>query len=428
MNAPSNSPAPSPPAPSADFRKVLILLGMGWSFTNIAYAIYTIPLNFVLKDELKLTAPQMATFMALGIASNYVKALAGIVTDNIPLFGTRRRHYLLISLFLCGLGWLALGLVPRQYNVMLFTFMAAYSMVMIISTTLGGVMVEAGIRFNAAGRLTAQRIAMFKVGNLAGDPIGGLLQKLPFLVTMSCTAALHFILIPVVWNGVREPGGAKADKEALRSAWRQFVGLFRNKILWSAVLMIVLIGASPGFGTPLFLYQTETLGFDAKFLGMMGLIAAVAGMVGAFVYAKLCTRLPMVKLLITSIVVHGLGTLFYLLYKDRTSAILISALEGVALTLAILPVYDLAARGTPKGSEALGYAVMMSFWNIAVSLSNVSGSWIYEKFQWSFRDLVWLNSGTTLLVLLVVPFLPKALVGRRDGESLQESTDKVEAH
>lgn len=420
----SPSTAINDPARSADFRKTLLLLGLGWSLTNIGYAIYTIPLNFVLKDELKLTAPQMATFMALGISANYVKALAGIVTDNIPLFGTRRRHYLLISLFLCGLGWLALGLVPRQYNVMLLTFIAAYSMVMVISTTLGGVMVEAGIRFNAAGRLTAQRIAMFKVGNLAGDPIGGFLQKLPFLVTMGCTAALHFILIPVVWMGVREPGGAKADMGAVRMAGRQFISLFRNRVLWSAVLMIMLIGASPGFGTPLFLYQTETLGFDARFLGMMGLIGAVAGMVGAYVYARLCTRLPMKQLLITSIIVHGLGTLFYLLYKDPVSAILISALEGVALTLAILPVYDLAARGTPKGSEALGYAVMMSFWNIAVSLSNVSGSWIYQKFQWSFRDLVWLNSGTTLLVLAVVPFLPKELVGRRDGQSMEP----VETH
>lgn len=419
MSASEIPPTPAAaPSDSADFRKILILLGLGWAFTNIGYAIYNLPLKFVLKDELKLDAPGIAAFMALGVASNYVKALAGIVTDNIPLFGTRRRHYLLVSLFLCGCGWLALGLVPRTYNWMLYTFMAAYTMVMIISTTFGGVMVEAGIRFNAAGRLTAQRIGMFRVGVLAGDPIGGLLVKFPLIVTMCGSALLHFALLPVVWFGLREPGGAKADLDAVRKSGRQFVGLFSNRILWSAVGMIVLIAASPGFGTPLFLYQTNVLGFDGPFLGMMGLVSAGTGIAGALLYARLCTRLPMKRMLVASILVHGFGTLFYLLYRDRTSALLITALEGVAQTLAMLPVYDLAARGTPRGSEALGYAVMMSFWNLTNSLSDYTGSLIFKNFHWTFRDLVWLNAGTTLLVLFVVPFLPKALIGKRDGDDM----------
>ena len=417
MSAPSPSAAEPRPADSADFRKILILLGLGWAFTNIGYGIYNIPLKFVLKEELKLDAPGIATFMALGVASNYVKALAGIVTDNIPLFGTRRRHYLLVSLFLCGAGWLALGFVPRTYNWMLYTFMAAYTMVMIISTTFGGVMVEAGIRFNAAGRLTAQRIGMFRVGVLAGDPIGGMLKQFPFHVTMMGSAVLHFALLPVVWFGLKEPGGAKTDKAALAKAGREFLSLFKNRILWWAVLMIVLIAASPGFNTPLFLYQTDTLGLDAKFLGWMGLVNAATGLVGAWVYSRLCVRFPMKRMLLASIVVHGLGTLFYLLYRDAKSAILITALEGVAQTLAILPVYDLAARGTPRGSEALGYAVMMSFWNLTNSLSDITGSYIFKTWGWSFKDLVWLNAGTTLLVLFVVPILPKALIGRRDGDA-----------
>src|SRR5205807_5605718 len=150
----------APPAPG--FRQMALLLAVGWALTNIAYAIYDLPLKFVLKDELHLDAQKISLFFALGVFSNYVKPLAGILTDSVPLFGTRRRHYLLFSLFLCGTGWLVLGIVPRRYTVMLVTFAITYTMVMVISTTLGGVMVEAGQRFHAAGRLTAQRIAMFR--------------------------------------------------------------------------------------------------------------------------------------------------------------------------------------------------------------------------------------------------------------------------
>ena len=178
--------------PTPGFQQMATLLALGWALTNIAYALYDLPLKFVLKEQLHLDARQISTFFALGVFSNYIKPLAGVLTDSVPLFGTRRRWYLLGSLTLCGLGWLVLGLVPKRYGPMLVTFAITYTMVMVISTTLGGVMVEAAQRFQAAGRLTAQRIAMFRMGTLAGGPMGGLLATLPLLVPLGFSALLHF--------------------------------------------------------------------------------------------------------------------------------------------------------------------------------------------------------------------------------------------
>jgi predicted MFS family arabinose efflux permease len=121
-------------------------------------------------------------------------------------------------------------------------------------------------------------------------------------------------------------------------------------------------------------------------------------------------------LLIASVIVHAVGTLFYLFYRSPATAVAITALEGVTVTLAVLPVYDLAARGTPRGSEALGYSVMMSVWNLTNSLSDWVGSTLFTHYGLTFQHLTWLNAGTTALVLLAVPFLPKALLQRRDGE------------
>src|SRR5205807_4002273 len=118
------TPGNAPPAPG--FRQMALLLAVGWALTNIAYAVYDLPLKFVLKDELHLDAQKISLFFALEVFSNYVKPLAGILTDSVPLFGTRRRHYLLFSLFLCGTGWLVLGIVPRRYSVMLITFAITY--------------------------------------------------------------------------------------------------------------------------------------------------------------------------------------------------------------------------------------------------------------------------------------------------------------
>jgi len=262
------------------------------------------------------------------------------------------------------------------------------------------------------------------VGTLAGGPNGGYLATLPLIVTMSFSAALHFVLIPVVWFGLREPGTARVNRQVWRDAGRQLRALGQSKVVLAAAGMIFLIAASPGFGTPLLFYQTDTLGFSKPFLGTLTLIGAVFGLLAATFYHRACQRGSMQRILIVSILIHALGTLFYLFYHSRATAIGITALEGATQTLAVLPVYDLAARGTPKGSEALGYSVMMSVWNLTSSLSDWTGSFLFSHFGLTFSHLVWLNAGTTALVLLVMPFLPRTLLEQKDDQAIVKlSTD-----
>src|SRR5437899_5232933 len=73
-------------APLPGFQQMALLLALGWSLTNIAYAIYDLPLTFVLKDELRLNPQQISTFFAIGVFSNYLKPAAGILVDSVPLF------------------------------------------------------------------------------------------------------------------------------------------------------------------------------------------------------------------------------------------------------------------------------------------------------------------------------------------------------
>src|SRR5689334_426323 len=105
MQTPSGTVLPRPTREGRQqtlgFLSLVLLLG--WLGTNLGYSIADLPFRFLLKDRLHLSASQMSGFMALAIFTNYIKPLAGILTDSVPLFGTRRRHYLLFSLGLCGL-------------------------------------------------------------------------------------------------------------------------------------------------------------------------------------------------------------------------------------------------------------------------------------------------------------------------------------
>src|SRR5579862_5693647 len=78
-------------------RDLALLLAMGWLVTNLALSIADLPLKYLLKDSLRLNAAAVAAFFALGNFTNYIKPIAGLFTDSVPLLGTRRRHYLLVG-------------------------------------------------------------------------------------------------------------------------------------------------------------------------------------------------------------------------------------------------------------------------------------------------------------------------------------------
>lgn len=98
---------------------------------------------------------------------------------------------------------------------------------------------------------------------------------------------------------------------------------------------------------------------------------------------------------------------------------LIESQNGFFSGFAEVVLIDLAARATPKGCEGLGYSLILSFRNVALFGADIVGSYLVDH-KWSFANLVYLNAGTTAIVLVLVPFLPAVLMRSKD-ESRQES-------
>lgn len=397
---------------AGDFRRRSLVIAIGWLTTNLGLQIATLPLKFVLKDEVMLSAGVLSSFFAFGNFSNYIKPLAGVMTDSIPLCGTRRRHYLLFSLLATGIFWVLLSLVPRSYAWMLPVYTIMYVGVVFTSSTLGGVMVEAGNHFRAAGRLTAQRIAMFKLAEITGGWLGGFMATFPFVAPACIGAGLHFALIPFLMRFLPPEEPVKLKEGVWAEVARQGRVLIQSRTLLGAAGMIFLLAAAPGLNTPLFFYQTNVLGFSKPFVGFLNTITASAGILAAIVYYPLCRRYSLRSIVATSIVVHALGALFYLGYRTSESAMIISAISGMTATFAMLPVYDIALRATPRGSEAIGYALMMSMWNLTNALSDVTGSFIFEKLDRNLTPLIFIDAATTLIVIAAVPFMPRDLSTR----------------
>ncbi len=295
------------------------------------------------------------------------------------------------------------------------------AMLVIGSTVVGGLLVEAGQRYGATGRLTSARYFVMNLCLLLGGPLGGFLAARSFGLSTAACAGIAFSVVPNAVVLLREVPTAQRRSEVWTNAWAHLKTLMHSGTLWSAAGLLFLVYISPGFGTPLYYYQTDTLKFSQQFIGNLGFISGSLGLLGAVVYGLLCQRLSLRPLLALGIVCSVIITMFYLSYRSATAAMFIEGGAGLFATLAELPLMDLAARATPKGSESLGFAVMMSVRNGAQAFSDILGSMLIDRYHIGFSNLVWLNAGTTALVLLVIPFLPGVLMDRRDGAAAAAS-------
>lgn len=68
----------------------------------------------------------------------------------------------------------------------------------------------------------------------------------------------------------------------------------------------------------------------------------------------------------------------YLLYFSVPRARVIDTINGFGFTMAECAPIELAIRATPKGSEGLGFSLMMSVRNLALFGSDIFGSWLLD--------------------------------------------------
>ena len=423
----ASNPVPLVRSPG-DLRRMFFLVSAGLFITSMGQpgVIGQLPFLFLFKNEFHFNAAQQANFFAIATFAWYLKPLSGLLCDSFPLFGTRRRSYLLLSAAVAAVAWSLFAIAPRTYASFFWLMVLLNAAMVIASTTIGGVLVEAGQEGSATGRLASVRYGIDGVINIIAGPVGGWLAAKAFGYTAGIGALLMFSLVPLTLGLVKEERGARRNLQVWSAAAVQFRLIMRSKTMWAAAALLLFVFMAPGFGIALRYYQQDVLKFSTQFIGRLQALSGVGGILATILYAVLCRRLSLKPLLLGGILLNAISSVLYLWYQSAMSAMVIDTSNGFLAVLGILPLFDLAARATPRGSESFGYALLMSVYNIAVfAISNPIGSWLYELpspvWHHNLTRLIWLNTGTSLIAFVLVPFLPQILLTHRDGKAAEGS-------
>lgn len=408
------------------YTNAAILVVVGVLATTLAQTgvLAGLPLANMLKNELHASRSVSAAFLFLSGLPWYFKPFAGIFTDAFPIFGSRRRSYLLISTALSVAAWAALYFTPHQYNPLLWVCIGINLFMVVASTVVGGFMVEIAQATGGSGRLSSIRNMASAVVTLINSPIAGYLASIAFSWTCVACGAVMFILFPATWFLLKEQRQHVDSDQVLANFNHQFNNIVSARTLWAAAALTLLVFIAPGFSTALFYKQQNELHMmpntgPGGWFGsqaFLGTIAGVFSLISPFVYLLVCRRLNLRWMLAICLAMATSTTLLYLFYSSVFNARIIAGLDSFAGASAEVALMDLAVRATPRGSEGLGFSLMVSVRNLALFGTNWMGSAILDKYNLPFSDLVLANAATTALAVPLVFLLPAVLVRARDAD------------
>lgn len=361
-----------------------------------------LPFCAILKGELGLSPAEMARFFALAWIAWCLKPLAGVLSDQLRLFGTRRRYWLLLSGSLGAAAWGVAALVPRSYGWLLAVAVALSTITAIGNTAAGGLLVDLGRSGGSTSQLSSVRVIVMNSASLIGGPLGGWLAGRWFGWTCATGAALLILMACCVALLLREaaPGAPEAaPAKGLRELYRAL----RRPGLWWVIGLTFMFYGVPGFQTALYYFKRDDLGFTDQEIGLLVMLNCAGGMLGALCYFRLCRRFELGALLRAGIVLSACCSALYLAYRSRAAAVALEPIAGFMSIIGVMPLQDLTARTAPPHHEASGYALILSVGNLAITLSEVMGTEIMRHTGIALSSLIGINALASLPALLLVP-------------------------
>lgn len=432
-------------------------------FVQGAMAISQLAVSFFLKDDLGLSPAEVASMVGITMLPWTVKPLYGLISDGFPVFGYRRRPYLLLSSVLGIFAWASMALwVSTPFWAI--AMIAVGSLSLAFSDAIIDALIVQRARLETdgdAGSLQSFSWMASSVGAIASAYLSGYFLEhfgarfvfevtaiLPLLVGIAAFAIADprmstvYTAAPNVSTNNLEPATLSRNSQrwmSLKFNLLQLRQALTNKAIWLPAAFLFLWQATPSADTAFFYFTTNELKFNPEFLGTIRFFASWAGLLGVWLFQRFFKTVPTRKIFFwTTIISTLLGLTSLLLVThvnrllgidDRWFSLGDSLILTVAGRIAFMPVLVLAARICPEGIEATLFAVLMSVINISALCSFQLGAGLTHLLgitESNFNNLwllVLIANISSLLPLPLLSWLPDEKNDQSE-ETTQKSVQK----
>ncbi|GBE94245.1 folate/biopterin family MFS transporter [Nostoc cycadae] len=388
--------------------------------------------SFFLKDELLLSPAEVSAMLGVVAIPWMIKPLFGFMSDGLPIFGYRRRPYLILSGILGAIAWVSMATIVHSswaatMAIALSSLAIAVSDVIVDSLVVERARVESQAD---AGSLQSLCWGATAFGGLVTAYFSGmLLEHFTTRTIFLITATFPLIVSGVAWLIAESPVNKdtndtnNANSLSIKHQLTQLRQAVSQKTIWLPAAFVFILQATPTAESAFFYFSTNELHFEPEFLGRVRLVTSLASLCGIWIFQRFLKSVPFRVIFGWSTVISavlGMTMLLLVTHTNRTLGIddrWFSLGDSLILTvmgqIAYMPVLVLAARLCPPGVEATLFALLMSVFNLAGMVSYEVGAiimhWlgITESNFDSLWILVIITNLSTLLPLAFLQWLPK---------------------
>lgn len=387
--------------------------------------------SFFLKDELQLSPVEVSALLGIVALPWMIKPLFGFISDGLPIFGYRRRPYLVLSGILGAGAWVSLGTIVNSswaatIAIALSSLSVAFSDVIVDSLVVERARVETQAK---AGSLQSLCWGATAMGGLMTAYFSGLLLEYFSTRTVFLVTAFFPLIISVVaWLIAETPinkDTIKPQANNLLSTSNQIKQLGKaitQKVIWIPTAFIFLWQSTPSGEAAFFYFFTNELHFQPEFLGRVHLVTSLASLIGIWIFQRFLKSVPFRVICGWSIIISAALRMTMLILVTHTNRALgiddqwfslgDSLILAVMGQIAFMPLMVLAARICPLGIEATLFALLMSIFNLGGAISREFGALIMHWLGITENnfDTLWLlviiTNVIALVPLLFIKFLP----------------------
>ncbi len=321
-----------------------------------------------------------------------LKPLYGLISDALPIFGSRRRSYLWLCSGAAALALAALALAPVDAGLVLVIGVAAATLAIAFAdVVVDAHMVEVTQPRGLTGLVqSVQWAAIYTAAALAAAVGGRLSAAGADRVAFAAAAVGSLVMLALTLAAVHDQSPATVDVGPVRSdmpaipirarlaeALRALVAASREPGLRIAAAFLALWSFSPGYGAVHDYHLTRGLGLPETVYGDAAAVHAIACAGAAALYGLYCRRVPLPRLLHAAIALGVVSTAACALAQDPASLMWTNAIGGAAYMSATLTQLDLAARLCPPAVAGSVFASLMALQNLSLGVAGWLGGYAY---------------------------------------------------
>jgi BT1 family len=249
---------------------------------------------------------ELAALMALLALPWTIKPIFGLLSDFVPLFGSRRRNYLLLANAMAAGSLLLLAFAPLSpgNRWVMFALLLPTTMAIALGDVIvDALMVERGRPLGLTGRFQSIQWAAANAVLLLTGVLGGYVaqDRLQSLAFAGCAVLWLFALV-AKWFYATDKHGEHIDSASLRETGAALLDALRDPLFLAVCALLTLWSFNPVWGSVLYVHMTEDLGFSEQQFGNVTSAFFLGSLLGSIGYGIYCRSDRLSRLLHLSII------------------------------------------------------------------------------------------------------------------------------